>query len=64
VVPNLVGLPQAVAVSKARGLGLETDVQTLALSATPSGYVVSQTPLPDSRLPTGSTVALVVSSPA
>ena len=63
-VPNLVGLPRAIAVQRVQGLGLQSDVETLALASTPSGYVVSQTPLPASRLPVGSTVVLVVSSAA
>ena len=63
-VPNLVGLPRAIAVQRVQGLGLQSDVETLALASTPAGYVVSQTPLPVSRLPVGSTVVLVVSSAA
>jgi hypothetical protein len=43
---------------------LAVSVETLALSNVPSGYVISQNPLPQAKTPAGATVTLVVSAAA
>ena len=45
-----------------KNAGLKVSVETLSLSNVPSGFVISQTPLPAALVTAGSTVSLVVSA--
>jgi hypothetical protein len=63
-VPNVIGLPRAVAIAQVQAQGLKPDLQDIPLSNVPSGFVVSQTPLAASRVARGSTVLLMVASAA
>ena len=65
-VPNVSHPPlerkEAVAILKRAGL--EVSIESLPLSNVPSGFVISQNPLPAAMTPAGSTVTLVVSAAA
>jgi hypothetical protein len=61
-VPNVVGLTRPAALVALADAGFQTHVTSLALAGVPGGFVVSQSPLPESLFPKGSTVALVVSA--
>ena len=62
-VPNVVGATQTAASSAIVGAGLTVGAITTATSTTvPSGSIISQDPVADTQVVTGSAVALVVSS--
>ena len=65
-VPNVSHPPlerrDAVAILKRAGL--EVSIESLPLANVPSGFVISQTPLPAAKTIAGSTVTLVVSAAA
>ena len=63
-VPNVLRLPEATALSLVRKAGLVTNVDSIALANVPAGYVMSQSPLPESTAPPGTTVNLQVSARA
>ncbi|MDQ1426180.1 MAG: hypothetical protein QOD72_3678 [Acidimicrobiaceae bacterium] len=52
------------AVAAVKRAHLEVNIETLALSNVPPGFVISQNPLPEATTTAGSTVTLVVSAPA
>jgi PASTA domain len=62
IVPNLVGLSQSAAVAELQNRGLKSKVESLPLSnGTPTGFVVTQTPVALSTTTTGAVVMLGVS---
>jgi beta-lactam-binding protein with PASTA domain len=62
-VPNVVGLTEAAATSAITGANLVVGAVTNASSTTvPAGSVISQSPVADTQVATGTAVALVVSS--
>jgi hypothetical protein len=63
-VPRVLGLSETDAVAMLRRAGFQFSVETLALANVPTGYVISQSPLPESTAPAGSTVNLIVSARA
>ena len=64
VVPNVVGQPQAAAKAAIEAAGFKVGSVTLAVSNTPAGLVISQSPAGGSQVAPGSTVNLTVSSGA
>jgi len=63
VVPNVIGLTQAVATASITGAGLVVGAITTANSAVfPAGTVISQDPVAAKKVPLGTAVALVVST--
>jgi hypothetical protein len=63
-VPNVVGLTQPAAVLTLADAGFAVHETSMAMASAPDGFVVSQSPLPGTQLPNGSSVALVVSAPS
>jgi hypothetical protein len=63
-VPNVLRLSESNAATILTRAGLRMSVETLTLSNVPSGYVLSQSPLPEATAPAGSTVNLIVSARA
>jgi hypothetical protein len=65
-VPNVAHPPRSRkdAVAILKRAHLEVNIETLALSNVPPGYVISQNPLPEVKTTAGSTVTLVVSAAA
>jgi hypothetical protein len=66
IVPNVSHPPltRADAEAALKRAHLAVTVQTLRLLNVPSGFVISQNPLPESTTTAGSTVTIVVSAPA
>jgi hypothetical protein len=63
-VPNVLRLTENDALAKLSQAGFQASVETIALANVPSGYVMSQAPLPDSTAPPGTTVSLQISAGA
>ncbi len=63
-VPNVLKLKEADALSIIQQSGLQSNVDTISLANVPSGFVMSQSPLPGSTAPPGTTVNLQISAPA
>jgi len=61
-VPTVVGLTRAAALVTLTDAGFEVHIASMALASVPEGFVVSQSPLPGTQAPKGSSVALVVSA--
>jgi PASTA domain-containing protein len=64
VVPSVQGLQRDAATAELQAVGLKVSLESISLANVPSGHVISQTPLPDSTVPVGTTVQLVVSAAA
>jgi len=66
IVPNVSHPPltRADAEAALKRAHFAVTVQTLRLANVPSGFVISQNPLPESTATAGSTVTIVVSAPA
>ncbi len=63
-VPDVVGLPQATAEKAIKDVGLEPSSTTETLDTAPTGQVVKQNPLGGTKVQSGSTVNIAVSSGA
>jgi hypothetical protein len=63
-VPNVMRLPEKTARALIANAGFQVNVEMLPLSSVPPGYVLTQSPLPETGAPSGSTVNLQVSARA
>jgi PASTA domain len=63
-VPNVLRLPEKNAVTILTQAGFQASVDSISLANVPAGYVMSQSPLPDSTAPPGTTVNLQISARA
>jgi hypothetical protein len=63
-VPSVRGLTEATALSLLQKAGLQSNVDAIPLANVPAGYVITQSPLPESTAPPGTTVNLQVSARA
>jgi hypothetical protein len=63
-VPNVLRLTENDALTTLSHAGFQANVESIALANVPSGYVMSQAPLPESSAPPGTTVSLQVSAGA
>jgi hypothetical protein len=63
-VPNVLRLPEASALTILSHAGLTANVDTISLANVPAGFVMSQSPLPETTASAGTTVNLQVSARA